>query len=162
MNIAKLQKECHEIAVARGWYDGEERSEEEYWALFHSEVSEAFEEWRRGHEVTHIYYNIVDGKPEGVPIELADLLIRIFDYMQQREGIIKPMAMKMEKNMSFPVFIVGLHWFLADSREHFCLDNVVASVISWCEFNHIGIERAIRLKMDYNRTRSYRHGNKRV
>lgn len=54
---------------------GSGRSFVEALALVIGEVSEAVEEWRNGHEPTEIY--IKDGKPEGIPIELADTVIRI-------------------------------------------------------------------------------------
>lgn len=47
-------------------------------ALIHSEVSEILEEFRAGHEATEKYYR-EDGKPEGVPAELADVVIRCMD-----------------------------------------------------------------------------------
>lgn len=47
-------------------------------ALIHSEVSEILEEFRSGHEATEKYYR-EDGKPEGVPIELSDVIIRCMD-----------------------------------------------------------------------------------
>lgn len=78
MNIHKTVSDIHKCAIEHGWWD-EERSFPETIALIHSEISEALEEYRNGHDVTEIYYRH-DGKPEGVPIELADAIIRIFDY----------------------------------------------------------------------------------
>lgn len=48
-------------------------------ALIHSEVSEILEEFRKGKDATEVYYRESDGKPEGVPMELADVVIRCFD-----------------------------------------------------------------------------------
>ncbi len=79
--------------------------------LIISEISEAFEEWRSNHGLTEIYYDPQGLKPEGVPIELADAVIRILHF---------------------------------------------------CEANGINLERAIRLKMDYNKTRPFRHGGKKA
>ena len=110
MTIKQLMQEAHAIAKDKGWYDGEPRTFGDYCALFHSEISEAFEMSRGGHPPTETFYEgYGNPKPEGVPIELADLLIRVLDY---------------------------------------------------CEYAGIDIEEAIRVKMEYNKTRSYRHGGK--
>ena len=49
-------------------------------ALMHSELSEALEEWRNGHGLNEVYGNEGSPKPEGFPIELADLVIRVFSF----------------------------------------------------------------------------------
>ena len=80
--MKELIKEIHENAKAHGWHDFE-RSFGEIIALIHSELSEALEEYRSGYLETAIYYNDnKPDKPEGIPVELADVIIRIFDYCE--------------------------------------------------------------------------------
>lgn len=80
MEISKMQKEIHENAKKHGWWE-EERNFGELIALCHSELSEALEEHRAGHPVTETYFP-VGVKPEGVPSELADCVIRIMDMCE--------------------------------------------------------------------------------
>ena len=76
--INEVAKQIHENAVDHGWWD-EERGFPEVLALIHSEVSEALEEYRNGRLPTEVYTGN-NGKPEGIPIELADVIIRVLDY----------------------------------------------------------------------------------
>ena len=102
-------------AEDHGWHD-KSRTIGDFIALMHSELSEALEEHRKGKSPQEIYYvsknPIILGKPskpEGIPIELADCIIRIFDF---------------------------------------------------CGLHEIDLEEALSLKMEYNKTRPYRHGDK--
>lgn len=51
-------------------------------ALIHSEATEAVEELRNGRAVDHTYHS-EGGKPEGVPSEIADVVIRCFDFADE-------------------------------------------------------------------------------
>ena len=75
MDINKLIEKSHDIAISKGWWD-KEREIPELIALIHSELSEALEEYRVSENLDIRYEN---NKPEGIVVELADVLIRIFD-----------------------------------------------------------------------------------
>jgi NTP pyrophosphatase (non-canonical NTP hydrolase) len=109
MTINDLMVESHATAVEKGWWESSGRNFGELVALANSELSEAFEEYRKGKGLDQIYY--ANGKPEGIPIEFADLFIRI-----------------------------------ADTCHHY----------------GIPLEQALRIKMDFNRTRPHRHGGKKA
>lgn len=81
--ILDWQRNTHAVAVRKGWYVGRDPKSADchitMLALIAGEVHEAIEEVRDG---GRIHYLGPDGKPEGVGIELADVLLRVFDYAE--------------------------------------------------------------------------------
>ena len=77
LKLNDFVKEVGENNKAHGFRD-ENLKPTDFVALIHSEVSEILEEFRAGHGATEKYYR-EDGKSEGVPVELADVIIRCMD-----------------------------------------------------------------------------------
>ena len=105
MRISEIQKEIHETAKSKGWWEYP-RGTPECIALMHSELSEALEAYRIGNPMSEKIPPFSQ-----IEEELGDEVIRILDY---------------------------------------------------AEHNGFEIGPAVAAKMAYNKTREYRHGNKKA
>lgn len=79
--LREWQDAAHQLSRSKGWYDGADEVTAERMAvklaLIHSETSEALEDVRAGKLDASTR---ADGKPEGLPSELADIVIRVMDF----------------------------------------------------------------------------------
>lgn len=98
--VDRLQKTAFERAKQKGWDEplSEAKSFGDWTALMHTELSEAYEDYRDGRKLNEVYYewnghkyneeemrqavqydgvNWREFKPCGIPIEMADEVIRI-------------------------------------------------------------------------------------
>lgn len=173
--------EAHGTAILKGWWDKPVTQASQLCNL-HCELSEAFQEYRNGHEINEIYCKAAgcqnaltckerceDYHPMGVPVELADFCLRVCDWMgrynlkYQEIYNAERMAGCVKWMVELDEFICFMHSYLFDG--YFCtgtLSEVIGFVDEFCKNNNIPLEEALRQKMEYNRKRPYRHGGKRV
>lgn len=91
--LAEIQAAAHENSRAHGFWDDQPADDSVESVAFATylgnklmltvgEVAEGHEELRKNPDPRHIYYR-ADGKPEGMPFELADVIIRVADIAQR-------------------------------------------------------------------------------
>lgn len=194
IDLNRFAKEVHALAVKKGFYKPKPTSDE-LTAGIYSEISEAFEEWRAGRPLVwhqcEVHDKIMpcekekcclwsngiclegrDGhKPEGVAVELVDVVLRILDAAVTWGMKVKPEDLlpvsdwdKTREQMPLPNLVVELHSMVyqAYMSRKYGFDCAIASIFTWIQSQGIDPEALLLEKHEYNKTRAYRHGGKRV
>ena len=95
--LSRWEDFIKEWAEGKGW--NEDKTQGDWIALIHTEISEAFEAYRNNEE--EFWYN--DGKPDGMAIELADAVIRIMHWFSVHDCPLNTaLIAKMRYNLSRP------------------------------------------------------------
>ena len=163
------------IAVSKGWHDEKKRSTACNMLLFLSEVTEGFEDLRANKGEREIYWE--GSKPCGIPIEIADLVIRVCHYaaaedmvelLHRGHDFTKPdtagLSGDLESFLAHEVRLIVQFESQMQSRAYTqagdLLGDIVDDAFSFAALFGIDLWAAIELKEAYNRTRPHRHGGK--
>jgi hypothetical protein len=130
-----LAAEIHLTALEHGWWETE-RSFPEVIALIHSELSEALESYRSDEPIIFHCCNESEGcRSKCAPDDLDECpedVTTCGNYSRKPEGAAVELA------------------------------DTIIRILDWCGHEGIDIDAVVREKMLYNKTRPYRHGNKRA
>lgn len=134
MSLNELAKEIHENAVAHGWWE-EERSFGEIVALCHSELSEALEEEREGRPCVW-YMCMKNPHPSAHNCDMCP-------YWHDDTCDVPNVELKPE------------------GKAVEMMDCIIR-ILDWMGKEQLDVDMILRRKMDYNKTRPYRHGGKKL
>jgi hypothetical protein len=137
--LTVLVEACHRRAKSKGWWEGdlEQRNFGEMVCLMHSELSEALEAFREGDVIQRVRYEYIVDDGNGNKTKQI-LYVPQFLYTLSESELGKP---------------VGVASEFAD---------VLIRIFDTCAALDIPLVEALIAKHAYNRTRSYRHGGKKI
>ena len=166
--------EAYKIAEQHGFHD-EEYSIEHWKCLIISELMEAVEADRKGNNADMDAFDKYEGRisfeenferhvKDTVADELADACIRIFDlagYKNIDLGLEAEKTPGIILNGTFTENVYKtIHSLVGCEFLSRCLILSLIRIFSIADNMNIDIEKHIRLKMEYNSSRPYKHGKK--
>jgi NTP pyrophosphatase (non-canonical NTP hydrolase) len=178
MNYNELKNRIHHLAKSAGWHE-EQRQTDELLTLILSEMFEAFEAYRDSYFSEDFSYEVMKAListdieafkvifkeeiKDTLQDEIADTFIRILDmaglYDLEIKGVqpisvVKDFAIIQKQ---FTLLISGMYNEQMTSEKISILLGFLLEVSRLYEFD---LETHIELKLEYNKTRGYRHGGK--
>jgi NTP pyrophosphatase (non-canonical NTP hydrolase) len=186
-NLEKMEAEVLAYCWDKGWYDSEVPFAQAM-ALLHEEAAEAGHAWRvwglADATPPPVQVTVTPGvyatgvqppKPEGVGSEFADLLIRLLDdssrYTLNLAQAYRQTEGRFAISGEFLENINTLHGLIARASteresgfgyEPVALAGVLVYLEQLCEHYGIDLMAEYTRKMEYNKTRAYRHGGRRA
>lgn len=201
-SVSKLCKDSHECALSKGWLDTP-RSSCDSVNLLVSELSEALEDYRANKGISEIWYEVktsdgtvtrmtkdevraaevpvANAKPCGIPVELADFVIRLGQYCgttqldleywtkQGARTFVPTLVAKMEYPEGFDELLACLTYLSSSALAHpkrvleiELLGRALALALDYCNLHGIPLLECVEEKHAYNLTRSHRHGGKKI
>jgi len=194
-SLASMAKKINANAVKKGFWDGEFDVYEKT-NLLHSEVSELLEEYRL-EEPKELYFQeydvlykneglinsildkykkndfrlvILNCKPCGYGIELADLLIRLLDMVEGLKIDIDYSKIDntcFDYDISIQEIISDIHECITDVKEELInqeyysyLPDLFDNIFSFAKLRGIDLMRMVEIKHKYNLTRRAKHGKR--
>lgn len=185
LSLEEYQRDIIASNTAAGWYE-DNRTLGEECALLHSEVSEMFEAYRDNglepffHQLgvlglgsgVLLQGNAPEGvKPEGVGSEIADVLIRLLDachrlYADLSQVIAYAEEATTDVDGTFGDTVTKLHSMISylaiTGNPALALGAILAGLQEAAKKYEINLFEEVDRKLLYNKTRSYRHGGKKI
>lgn len=174
MNLNTYRDQAYTTALQHGFHD--EPHKDEHWkCLIISELMEAVEADRKGYRADWEAFEKYEGRisftenferhiKDTVEDELADACIRIFDLAGY-----KNIDLELESERTPVIDLKGtftekiyniVHVLVGCEPLNRCLTLTLMRIFLLAEAMGIDIEHHIQLKMEYNASRSYKHGKK--
>lgn len=145
MNINETVKECYAISSSKGWWEHAPEGEDytnmvaAKLMLMTSELAEALEELRTQDDISEMYFTSKTATGSLCKGSYNDILQAIQAVYGENSGLLpKPEGFPSE------------------------LADVVIRVFDLCGHLDIDLEDAIRTKIKYNKSRTYKHGGKAI
>lgn len=178
-----------ENAKKHGWHE-EEKSDKHWFIMIGTEIAEAVQADRKGRwfdELTKsglecvlandhhgglvekFYEDNIEGTVES---ELADICIRIFDFMGVKGYEISQAIICKEENINLiqkdsfteNAFKVANIFFddfcMKKEHQQLYIELALIFLFEWAEAMGVNLQQQIELKMRYNESREYMHGGK--
>jgi hypothetical protein len=187
-SISEWQQEAHALAVEKGWYEGVTDNLSptrigSRLALIHREISEATDcvctrqmsvYWVDADDVVHDYEGaeLLGFKPEGFPIELADVFLRLCDFAESmgiqmdEPSAEASYAFSVDNPESVAFELNELHNSLSACQWSGPGHQIDGYVLSGCLSHLFAIAAATgvdllamaEIKHEHNKTRPHKHG----